>query len=94
MATKSPAPAPAANPLPASEAHHRIHILLHTVRCIAQYEDQICTLLHASRNSPQLTAAVRRDLEKLLDRMPAHDYMHDLEAVRELLDGKPATAPR
>ncbi len=70
----------------ASEAHHRLHLLLHAVRCIAQHEDRLCTLLHASRNSPRLTPALRRELEKVLDSMPAHDYLHDLESVRELLD--------
>ena len=79
---------------PSSESQHRLHLLIHTVRCIAGHEDQLCTLLHASRKSPRLTAAVRRELGKVLDSMPAHDYLHDLEAVRELLASGTAAPSR
>lgn len=75
------------------QAVHRISALLHTTRCIAQHEDQLCTLLHATENSKGLTAGLQAELRALLDTMPSHEYTDEMEAVRQTLTLAP-TAPK
>jgi hypothetical protein len=67
---------------PATTLAHRIHALLHTVRHIAHFEDELCTLLHAAEHSG---ASVAKDLHSLLTRIPSDEYLHDLEALSLLL---------
>ncbi len=64
---------------------HRIHALLQTMRCIAQYEDELCTLLHASRSRDGADAALDEELRSILELMPSGEYSHDLESVRAAL---------
>lgn len=63
---------------------HRLDALLHTMRCIAQHEDQLCTLLHDARKTGRITAALRRDLSVILAELPAEEYTEDLHAVLEI----------
>ena len=63
---------------------HRLDALLHTMRCIAQHEDQLCTLLHDARKTGRVTAALRRDLGAILAELPAEEYTEDLHAVLEI----------
>lgn len=76
--------APAETPL----LFHRIQALLHTMRCIVQYEDELCTFLHASRSRDIADSTMEEELRSLLESMPAQEYSHDLESVRAAL---PAT---
>ena len=64
---------------------HRIHALLYTVRVIARHEDELCTLLHASRSSDGYDEELNEEVRALLDAMPAHDYEDDLESLRAAL---------
>ena len=65
---------------------HRLDALLHTMRCIAQQEDELCTLLHDARRSGKVNGRLRRELQTILDELPADEYTFDLNAVRELAD--------
>ena len=68
----------------------RLDALLHTVRCIAQYEDALCELSHEVKQSGRLSKQTRSVLDALLKKIPSQDYVHDLDAVTDLL----ADAPR
>ncbi len=65
----------------------RLDTLLHTVRCIAQHEDELCTLLHAARKSNRTTATLARELRAILAELPAEEYAWELRALEEELDG-------
>jgi hypothetical protein len=65
---------------------HRIHALLHTVRTIAHFEDELCTLLHAAEHAKASSPELCKELRALLTRMPANEYLYDLEAVRGAID--------
>ena len=85
-AKRPPAPAQPARPTAqkAEPLTHRLDALLHTMRCIAQHEDQLCTLLHDARKTGRVSAALRRDLSSILAELPAEEYTEDLHAVLEL----------
>ncbi len=74
-----------AKPSPASPITIRLHALLHTVRSIAQAEDELCTLLHDVERTGTLTRDASTELHALLSKLPAHEYIDDLEAVRSSL---------
>ncbi len=63
----------------------RLDALLHSVRCIAQYEDALCELSHEVKQSGRLSRQTRGVLDALLKKLPAQDYVHDLDAVTDLL---------
>ncbi|SEB58573.1 hypothetical protein [Terriglobus roseus] len=64
----------------------RLDTLLHTVRCIAQHEDELCTLLHAARKSNRMTQALARELRSILANLPAEEYAWELRALEEELE--------
>ncbi len=70
----------------------RLDALLHTVRCIAQYEDALCELSHEVRQSGRLSRQTRGVLDALLKKIPSQDYVHDLDAVTDLLADAPQPA--
>jgi len=74
--------------LEAPRLEHRLQTLLHTVRCIAQHEDELCTLFHAAQFEGAVGDDLAAELHALLDRMPAQEYVHDLEAVREAVPAR------
>ncbi len=74
-----------AKPNPANQIMLRLHTLLHTVRSIAQVEDELCTLLHEVERTGALTPESSDELHKLLNKLPTHEYTDDLEAVRSSL---------
>jgi hypothetical protein len=82
-----------AKPKPASPITLRLHTLLHTVRSIAQVEDELCTLLHEAERTGSLTPEAFAELQTLLGKLPTHEYTEDLEAVRSSLS-IPAPARR
>jgi hypothetical protein len=68
------------------QVFYRINSLLHTLRSIAQREDQLCILMHHLRTSGKLNATLSAELHEILDEIPAEEYMHDLECLREALE--------
>ncbi len=83
--------APAANPQ-INDLIYRINTLLHTMRAIARHEDQLCTLMTEIRTSGLVNETLDQDLRDLLEQMPAHEYLDDVEAVRETLSPALLTA--
>ena len=82
MATKK-APVRASDQI--DELVYRINTLLHTMRAIARHEDQLCTLMTEIRTFGLVNETLDQDLRDLLEQMPAHEYLDDVEAVRETL---------
>lgn len=75
------------NPGLPSSPYSRLHTLLHMVRCIAQHEDALCELSHEVKRAGVLSDEAKVALDGILKRMPAEDYVHDLDAVTGLLAG-------
>ena len=63
---------------------HRLDALLHTMRCIAQHEDELCTLLHDARRTGRVNTRLLQELQTILEELPAEEYTNDLNAVREI----------
>ena len=82
----------AASPTPT--VFYRLNAFLHTLRVIAGYEDQLCSLLHASRPGAAPDATTHRELLGLLEEMPAVHYSQELEALREALLPRPMAKGR
>jgi hypothetical protein len=74
-----------------SSAYHRLAALLHTVQCIARYEDSLCELSHEAKPSGRLSPQASEELRLMLEKIPSHDYLLDLDAVRELLQKQPSS---
>jgi hypothetical protein len=55
------------------------------MRCIAQYEDVLCGLSHETKRTGNLSLEMSAELGEILEKIPSHDYLQDLEAVRETL---------
>jgi hypothetical protein len=70
--------------------YHRVDALLHTMRRITQYEDALCELSHELKKSRVLSQEIRGELRDLLERIPSHDFIMDLESLKETL---PASVP-
>lgn len=66
---------------PKPPAFYRLHNLLHTVRFIAQHEDDLCCLFTEIGSSGEVTPAASEELRTLLEQMSAIDYQNDLNAV-------------
>lgn len=78
------------------EIFYRINSLLHTLRTIAQREDQLCILMHHMRTSGKLNAGLSAELHEILEEIPADEYLQDLDALRgslEALEGKTHASP-
>ena len=63
----------------------RLNALLHTMRCIRQYEDALCEFSHESKGKMSLPAAMRGELSAILEKIPSHDYIDDLEMLKDML---------
>ncbi len=70
---------------PPATAFDHLHALVHTLRCIAQYEDVLCELSHEVRRTGRLSPETSQELSAILDKMPSDGYLLDLEAVRTAL---------
>jgi hypothetical protein len=81
-----------ASRIPTPSPLHRIETLLHTMRCIAQYEDILCELSHEIRTVGGLTREVSAELRNVVDMLPLHDYVNDVESLRVLLKIEPPKA--
>ena len=64
---------------------YRVNSLLHTVRHIARYEDQVCTLLHEIQTSGQLNPTTHEELTVLLGEIPSSEYLDELRALEQAL---------
>lgn len=62
-------------------AVHRISALLHTMRTIDRCEDPLCTLMGEIKAAGFVTEEVRQELSVLLDDIPSHDFLVDLQSV-------------
>ena len=65
---------------------HRLNALLHTMRCITQHEDELCTLLHDARRTGRISTALLRELQSVLQELPSREYLDDLHAVQEAVE--------
>jgi hypothetical protein len=64
---------------------HRLDALLHTMRCIAQYEDALCELAHEVKRTGTLSPEATNTLRDILESIPTHDFVLDLDAVSDML---------
>ena len=69
----------------ATSASHRLHALLHAVRCIAQREDALCEMLHEMKNSTRFSGEQAAALRAIVEHLPSQDYLDDLRSVTDLL---------
>ncbi|MGI4758863.1 MAG: hypothetical protein ACRYGF_18690 [Janthinobacterium lividum] len=65
---------------------HGLESLLHTMRSIAQHEDELCTLLHDARRTGKISAPLLRELKVVLDALPAEEYTSELQAIKEVTE--------
>jgi len=65
--------------------YHRLDTLLHTMRCIAQYEDALCGLSHEVKRTGTFSPEISDEVREILEKIPSHDYVMDLDAVRAVL---------
>lgn len=86
MATKAAAKKANVAPVQPAQVYYRINSLLHTLRTIAQREDQLCILTHHLRTSGKLNAALTAELHEILEEIPADEYMQDLHALKQSLE--------
>jgi hypothetical protein len=89
MTTKKQIPAPSPSKTTNSDrqsAYHRIDSLLHTMRCIAQYEDVLCELSQEIRRTGGLSPELTNEILSILEKLPSHDYLMDVDAVRDALE--------
>jgi hypothetical protein len=55
------------------------------MRCITQYEDALCELSHELKGASALSPEASEELRDILEKIPSHDYLIDLESVRAIL---------
>ena len=67
---------------------HHMQSLLHTMRCIEQHEEQLCTLMHAIRTGGMVEETTAQVLRSLLDDLPAQAYESDLNRLFAALDAQ------
>ncbi len=70
--------------------YDRLNSLLHTMRCIELQEPTLCTLLHELKTTGKITTKMTKELRAVLDTLPAHGYVEDIEAVEQALGNKEA----
>lgn len=63
------------------------------MRCITQYEDALCELAHELKGTRGLSPEACEKLRDILEKIPSHDYLADLESVRAIL-AEPAPQKR
>lgn len=55
------------------------------MRCIAQYEDALCELSHEMRQAGDFSPEISDEVRGILEKIPSHDYVMDLDALRAAL---------
>ncbi len=86
-ATAAAKPARGVAPQLPAPLYYRLNTFLHTLRVVAGYEDQLCTLLHALRHEGAPNPALLQELRSLLDEIPSADFAAELDASRAILPG-------
>lgn len=81
---KAPRVSTAAEVVDAQELAHGLNSLLHTMQTVQQFEEALCSLMHALRRG-RATGALVRDLRGVLEQLPAQDYLHEVHALRDAL---------
>lgn len=76
--------AEAAQPLEAKELAHSLNTLLHTMQTVQNYEERLCSLKHALQRG-RANGTLLRELREVLDELPAHDYLHEVDALRRAI---------
>ena len=87
--SKAPEPVP---PPRLSPLYYRLHGLVHTVRRIGSFEDQLCALLNETKQPGPLSTPAVEELQELLGEIPAWEYQHELQEVRSALAKRGAAA--
>ena len=64
---------------------YRINTLLHTIRAIERHEEQLCGIMTEIRLNGVVTESLDEELRDILEQMPAHEYLEDIDAVRQAL---------
>ena len=78
-----PASAPvAATAVDAQVLAHGLGGLLHTMQTVQHFEETLCSLMHALRRG-RATSALLRELRDVLEQLPARDYVHEVDALRD-----------
>ena len=80
-AAKQPA---AARTVDAQGLAHGLSALLHTMQTVQQFEETLCSLMHALRHG-RATGAQLRELRHVLEQLPAHDYLHEVHALQDAI---------
>lgn len=80
--------APARKP----QIYYCMHSLLHTVRAIAQHEDQLCCLLQEIKTTGAVSPALTHELRELLQEMAPAAYDADLAGVWLALEAEAAAS--
>lgn len=70
-------------------AYHRLHTLLHTMRCIREREDALCEMMHELKNSNSVSEEQANELRGILEDLPSQDYLDDLRSITDLLGEPP-----
>jgi hypothetical protein len=55
------------------------------MRCISQYEDALCELSHEVKQAGGLSPDLTDEILSTLEKLPSHDYLMDLDALRDTL---------
>lgn len=74
----------AAAPVDAQELAHGLNTLLHTMQTVQQFEESLCSLMHALRRG-RATGPLMRELRAVLQQLPAQDYLHEVDALRDAM---------
>ena len=61
---------------------HGLNALLHTMQVVQQSEETLCSLMHALRRG-RATGALVRELREALEQLPVHEYVHEVDALRD-----------
>lgn len=82
---RKPAPSAAlATAVDAQVLAHGLNGLLHTMHAVQQFEETLCSLMHALRRG-RATGTLLRDLREVLEQLPARDYQHEVDALRDAI---------
>ena len=73
---------PVATAVDAQTLAHGLNSLLHTMQTVQQHEERLCSLMHALRRG-RASRPLLGELREVLEQLPAHDYLHEVDALRD-----------
>ena len=74
----------AAQPVEARDLAHGLDTLLHTMQTVQNFEERLCSLKHALQRG-RANGSLLRELRAVLDELPAHDYLYEVDALRRAI---------